>query len=284
MIKNLIISMRPKQWYKNALIFIGLVFSPNLLNQDMWLKSGMAFITFCLLSSGIYLLNDVLDVKADREHPTKRKRPIASGKLKVYCAVISSVVFILSALLMAYWINFNVLYISIGFLVLNLGYSFKLKRVLFVDTLIIAVDFTIRAVAGCLAIGVEVSPWITICAFLLALLLVFSKRRNEVILLDAKADKHRLVLSDYSVELCNQIIGISSSALIVSYCLYTFHTSNLWMMTTIPIVVYGILRYLWLVKKNNMGGEPEKAMKDNGILLSILVWASLCVGILYIEV
>lgn len=281
MIKYLLISMRPKQWYKNSLIFIGLVFSFNLFNQAMWVKSIVAFLVFCLLSSGIYLLNDILDIEQDKQHPIKKNRPIASGKLKWYVALIFSPVFICVSFIGAYWVNIHFVMICGVFYALNLCYSFGLKKVVLVDVLIIATDFTIRAIAGCLAIGVVVSPWIVACAFLLALVLVFSKRRHEVILLEKRAYEHRAVLKDYPRELCDQIISISSGALIVSYSLYTFHTDNLWMMITIPVVVYGLFRYLWLVKVNNMGGEPEKALLDKGILASVFIWAGLSIGVLY---
>ena len=227
MAKGLIRTLRPNQWYKNTLIFMGIVFSLNILNLSMWLQVVYAFLIFCALSGSEYIINDILDVEKDRRHPIKSKRPIASGELKVSYAISFSLILIVIALAGAYWINLKFFGISILFLLLTLSYSFWLKHIILVDALMISINFVIRATAGCLAINVAISPWITICALLLALFLAFGKRRHEVILLGEDAKSHRKILGGYSTEMLDMMIGVTGGALIVAYSLHTFLTGNL---------------------------------------------------------
>ena len=278
---NLLTSMRPKQWYKNLLLFVGIVFSLNILNFSMWFNVISAFVIFCMLSGSEYIINDILDVKKDRQHPVKRKRPIASGELKIYHALVFSFVLISVALAGAYLINLKFFGISVLFLLLTLVYSFWLKHVVIVDALMISINFVIRAIAGCLAIGVSISPWLIVCAFLLALFLAFGKRRHELALLGNRAESHRKILAEYSTELLEQMMSISTGALIVSYSMYTFMIGNRYMMFTIPFVIYGLFRYLFLVHLKNIGGEPEMIFKDKGMVICMAIWIILCVIILY---
>lgn len=281
MLKALIRTMRPKQWYKNSLVFVGIVFSLNILNFSMWLQVVYAFLIFCALSGSEYIINDILDAEKDRRHPIKSKRPIASGELKIAHAVSFSSILIVIALSGAYLINLKFFGISVLFLLLTLTYSFWLKHIILVDASMISINFAIRAIAGCLAINIPVSPWITICAFLGALFLVFGKRRHEIILLGEDAKSHRNILKSYTTEMLEQLISITAGALIVSYSLHTFLTGNLWMMITIPVVIYGIFRYLFLVHSENIGGEPEIIFKDKGMVISMILWIFLCIVILY---
>jgi len=281
MIVSLIKSLRPKQWYKNFLLFLGVIFSLNLFNFSLLLDAVFAFIIFCILSGSGYIINDILDMKKDRKHPVKRKRPIASGKLKISYAIIASFILIIISLYWAFTINLNFFNISVIFFFSNLIYSLWLKRIILVDILVISVNYIIRAVAGELAVNVPLSPWITLCALLLALFLASGKRRHELLLLGKKAKSHRKILSEYSEEMLGQLTSISASTIILSYSLYTFFTYNPWMMITIPVVIYTIFRYLFLVQSKNIGGEPEIIFKDKGMLISMAIWIILCILILY---
>lgn len=281
MIKELIVSMRPRQWYKNLVIFIGIVFSLNLLNFNLWIDAVAAFAVFCALSGSVYLINDTLDIEKDRNHPKKRLRPVASGKLKPAHAMAFSLSIIITVIGIAYLINALFLGAAITFFLLILIYSVFLKHVIIVDIMIISTGFVIRAVAGCLAVGVLISPWLIICAFLLALFLGIGKRRHELVLLGEKSGDHRKILDSYSTEMLDQMINITTSALIMSYSLYTFFTGKIFIMLTIPFVFYGIFRYIYLVHTENFGGEPEMLFKDKGMLMSVVLWVLLVISVLY---
>ena len=280
-VKELITTMRPKQWYKNLVIFVGIIFSLNLLNFRMWLDVISAFAIFCMLSGSEYIINDIIDVEKDRKHPKKCKRPIASGKLKVSHALLFAIILIIVAGGGAYLINTQFLVVSITYFLLILSYSLFLKHLIIVDILVISIGFVIRAIAGCLAINVFISPWLVICAFLLALFLALGKRRHELILLAENAKEHRRILEGYSVEMLDQMISITTGALIISYSLYTFLTDNICMMFTIPLVIYGLFRYLFLVHSKNIGEEPEMLFKDKGMVICMVLWVVLVVLILY---
>ena len=282
MFKYLIISMRPKQWYKNILLFVGIVFSANVLNASMWIDVVLAFVFFCLLSSGEYLINDVIDRARDRRHPLKRNRPIASGKLKVSYALFFASVLMVVALLGSYLaISTQFFIVSASYVLLVLLYSLVLKHLVIADVLIIAFGFVLRAVAGCVAIGIFISPWLIVCTLLLALLLVFGKRRSELVNLGGKAPAHITSLSGYSAEMLDQLLGIATGAAIVSYLMYTFFAGNYYMMLTAPSVIYGLFRYLFLVHHENIGGALERIFKDKPTLINLAVWVLLVVIVLY---
>lgn len=284
MLREIFITMRPKQWYKNLVIFIGIAFSLNLLNINLWIIIISAFFIFCLLSGSIYLINDVLDIEKDRKHPKKRERPLPSGKLKPYQAIVAATTFTLIALVGSYLINLPFFIISLAFFLLIMLYSLYLKNFIIVDIMIISTGFVMRAVAGALAISVIVSPWLIICAFLLALFLALGKRRHELFLLGDKVNEHRQSLDSFSTEMLDQMIIITTSTLIMSYSLYTFFTGKLLMMITIPFAFYGIFRYLFLIHSENMGGEPEMIFKDKGMVLSIILWALVVFLVLYVNI
>ncbi|MCE7699156.1 MAG: decaprenyl-phosphate phosphoribosyltransferase [Methanobacterium paludis] len=273
--------MRPKQWYKNLIIFIGIVFSLNLLNFNLWINVISAFIVFCLLSGSMYIINDYLDIDKDRNHPKKCKRPLASGRLKASHALFFSTFFIITALGLAYLVNISLFIVSLGFFSLILIYSLFLKKISIVDILVISTGFVLRAVAGCVAIGVFVSPWLIIATFLLALFLALGKRRHELILLKDKATSHRSILDGYSTDMLDQMMNITTASLIMSYSIYTFFSKSLYIMLTIPLAFYGIFRYLYLINAKEMGGDPEMLFKDKGMVLSMALWAFLVIGVLY---
>lgn len=272
MIKYILKSMRPHQWYKNFIIFVCIIFSLNFLNIQMWITTISAFIVFCLLSGGQYIINDILDKEKDSHHPTKKNRPIASGKLKTSHAIVASSLILAIAIIWAYLINWQFLIIGVGYFILSLSYSLYLKHLVVVDVLTISIGFVLRATAGCVAINVFISPWLIICTFLAALFLALGKRRHELILLDDKASKHRKSLDEVSPQMLDQMITIVTATLIMSYSLYTFLAENTLMMITIPIAIYGNFRYLFLVHSENIGGEPEMLFKDKGMIASIALW------------
>lgn len=282
MFKELIISMRPQQWYKNFLIFVALVFSQNLLNLHMLKLSILGFIAFCMASSSQYLLNDIIDKEKDQKHPKKSKRPIASGKLPINIATFSALLLLILALLLSYSINIIFLCAVIFYLTLNFIYSIFLKEIVLMDVLTISIGFVIRAVAGAFAIGVAISPWLILCTFLLALFLALGKRRHEMIILGNVAKEHRNVLKLYSKDAIEHMLSITTSMTIISYSLYTF-SESLEMMITIPVVIYAMFRYLLRVYTENFGGETELIFKDREILVSIVIWVMLVICILYLR-
>jgi len=276
--------MRPHQWYKNFVIFVGILFSLNLSNPNAWINTLSAFLIFCVLSGSVYITNDIIDREKDRMHPVKRNRPIASGQLKFSHAIIFAIIFIIASITGAFILNSAFGFISVSYFLLILFYSIYLKNIIIVDLLTISIGFVIRAIAGCLAIKVIVSPWLILCAFLLALFLALGKRRHELILLGDDASMHRKILEGYSINMLEQMTNITTSALIASYSIYTFYTNSYYMMLTIPFAIYGLFRYLHLVHIKNFGGEPEMIFKDKPTLINLMLWGLLVVLILYIPI
>lgn len=289
MLKNIILTLRPKQWSKNLIIFAGIVFSRNLLKVDYLLKSIFAFIIFCILSGVTYTINDIVDRKADQKHPEKSKRPIASGKLNVRTAIIFALVLVLISLISAYQLNFSFFIIAISYFSLMLLYSFVFKKVVILDVIIVAAGFALRTFAGTIVIAVEISVWLFLCSILLALFLAISKRRHELVFLEDGGLSHRTVLGHYSKQLLDQLISIVTAATIIAYSIYTiapetitkFHSKNL--VLTIPFVLYGIFRYLYLIYQKQLGGSPERILlEDRPLITSILLWLISIGVIIYI--
>ncbi len=284
LIRNIIVSVRYKQWYKNFLLFVGLVFAQRLFDFTDIGKATLAFVYFCALSAGEYLVNDVLDYARDQKHPTKRLRPIAAGKLSRPLATLIALVLIVGALAASYLtLGLWFLAAALGYVLLIVLYSFWFKHVIIADVIIIALGFVIRAVAGCLAINVVISPWLIICTFLLALFLALGKRRHELTVLTHKAPSHRATLSEYTVPMLEHFLSITTAALIVSYLTYTFLTNDYYMMLTAPFATYGLLRYSLLVHQNTIGGEPELIMRDRPTLINLAVWGAVVVLVLYLR-
>ncbi|MCD6567102.1 MAG: decaprenyl-phosphate phosphoribosyltransferase [Bacteroidales bacterium] len=273
--------MRPWQWYKNLILFAGIVFSMNLMDLELWFTAISAFVLFCILSGSEYIINDIIDLKKDRVHPVKRNRPIASGELKIPPALLFAVLLIVCAGVGSWLINIRFFAVSIIYFFLIILYSLIFKYIIVVDVLIVSISFVIRAVAGCVAIDVFISPWLIICTFLLALFLALGKRQHELMLLGDEAKNHRKILGGYTTRMLDQMVSITTGALITSYSMYTFLVNDYYMMFTIPFVVYGIFRYLFLIHVRNVGGEPEMLFKDKGMLVCMLLWGVLVVGVLY---
>jgi len=287
-IKYLILTLRPRQWTKNLILFAGLIFSQNLFNPVLFSKTLYAFLVFCLLSGAVYLVNDIIDIEKDRLHPEKKKRPLASRKLSLKVAKGTAIGLPIICLLLSYVLNLQFLLVSVSYYLLMLAYSFFLKKKVILDVMTIAFGFVLRALAGAVAIQVEVSSWFLICTILLALFLGLAKRRHELRLLEGKAAAHRESLSSYSPQLLDQLIAAVTSSTILAYALYTqgaetvarFGTKN--MVYTLPFVVYGIFRYLYLMYVKEHGGSPEKVLfSDKPMLANVFLYLIAASVILY---
>jgi len=282
-------SLRPSQWTKNLFVFAALVFARKILDGPLVLRTLAAFGIFCLLSGSIYLVNDVLDYEEDRIHPKKSRRPIAAGLIRRGPAAGMAVVLAAVSLACAFILSPGFFIAGAVYFVLQIAYSIKLKHVVILDVFIVASGFVIRVVAGGLVIRVPLSSWILICMTLLALFIALSKRRHEIVLLEENASAHRPILKEYSAYLLDQMISVVTASTVIAYCLYTVSedtvkklgTSDL--IYTMPFVLYGIFRYLYLVHKKGEGGSPEELiLKDKPLALSVLLWIATAVGILYI--
>jgi 4-hydroxybenzoate polyprenyltransferase len=288
MLKNVVRTMRPKQWPKNAFLFAALVFDRQLLAPVPLLRTIAGFILLCLASGLVYTINDLVDLPYDRKHPVKRNRPIASGALPVATARVVAAV--LAAITFAGCIALDLRFTLIVavYVASNLLYSFWLKHIPIIDVFIVASGFVLRVAGGVVLLTVErFSPWLYVCMSLLALYLGFGKRRAEMVLLQEDSNTHRRVLDGYTLPLLDSYILIVSGTSIVAYSLYTFSAPNLpgnhLMMLTIPFVIYAIFRYQLLIHVENAGGAPEEMLlSDRPLLGSILLWGLSVVAILYL--
>ncbi|CAN5608160.1 decaprenyl-phosphate phosphoribosyltransferase [soil metagenome] len=285
---HLLLSLRPAQWTKNFIIFAGLIFGQRLLDLSAVLTSLAAFAVFCGLSGVVYLINDVADRHADRQHPTKRHRPIASGELPVGVALCAAAVIGIAALAAAYALRFEFGMAATAYVALLVFYSGPLKHVVIIDVLTIAVGFVLRAAAGALVLGVEIGHWLLIVTLLLALFLALSKRRHELVLLAEGATSHRRILQEYSPYLLDQMIAVVTASTILAYAFSTispeviekFGTDKLGL--TFPFPLYGIFRYLYLVHQKEGGGSPaEMLVTDRPLLVCVALWAAAVAIIIY---
>ncbi len=288
-------AVRPRQWPKNMIVFMALIFSIDdkwqLSDPSSWLDLlGWTVLTvglFCLVSSADYLVNDIVDRESDRQHPRKRKRPIAAGELSVRAAMIWAVVLAAIAIGGAFAIDWSVGLVISGYLTLMLAYTFWLKHIVLLDMMVIGAGFVLRAMAGGLAIDVPISPWLYVVTALGALFLVINKRRAEITLLKEGSASHRPILEEYSPELLGQIGALVTASTLIAYGLYTFTAENLpdnnSMMLTIPFVLYGLLRYLYLVDKHDEGGSPEEVLlKDRPLQADIFLWVATAATVLVV--
>lgn len=289
MLTALLKTMRPRQWTKNIFVFAALVFDKQLLNTDSFLRTLAGFALFCLISSSVYIFNDLADVEADRKHPEKKNRPIASGKLSVHAARIAGIVLVLVTFGLAYLLAPGFEAVVVVYFLINLAYSKWLKHIPIVDVLIIASGFVLRVHAGVTLISVErFSPWLYVVMTLLSLFLGFGKRRAELALLAHGAGSHRKVLDGYTLPLLDQYIMIVSGTTIVAYSLYTFSAPNVpennSMMLTIPFVVYTIFRYLYLIQVKHAGGAPEEILlSDRPFQIAMILWGAAVLAIFYLS-
>jgi 4-hydroxybenzoate polyprenyltransferase len=286
--RGLLMAMRPRQWTKNGLIFVALAFTLNLQQPGLLLRSVVTFLAFCALSSAGYLLNDVVDAEADRQHPTKRMRPIAARYVPVPLALGVGLLLAFVGLGACFRLGVPLGLMAVGYMLLTAVYSTTLKHVVLLDIFGIAGGFVIRAAAGAVAIDVPISPWLYSATLLGALLIALGKRRTEIQMLGVDAVVHRRNLQSYSLEFIDQLILVISSAALMTYALYTFSAENLprnhSMMLTIPVVLYGLFRYLFLIRQGEVGGAPEELLfRDRPLLIAVVLWAALAVAILYLS-
>ena len=279
--------MRPRQWAKNLFVFAGLLFAQKLFTPLALVAVG-AFAVFCALSGAMYLLNDVADRDKDRLHPSKRKRPVASGRLSVRGAIAAAVACLALALAGSMAISPSFAAVAVLYALLLIAYSVWLKHVVLVDVLVVSLGFVLRAVGGAVAIDVEISGWLLICTILLALFLALGKRRHEYLTLGGAAATHRPILAEYSAGLLDQMIAVVTASTVTAYALYTmspetvakFHTHRL--PATLPFVLYGIFRYLYLLYRRELGGNPsELFLNDGPLLVNTFLWLLVVLAIVY---
>jgi 4-hydroxybenzoate polyprenyltransferase len=287
MLWGVVVSLRPRQWVKNLFVFAGLVFAQRLFTPSAWMALA-AFVIFCGLSGAVYLFNDVADRDKDRLHPKKRERPIASGLLPVPAAIVAGGVLVVGGLAAAAWLSPPLAVTALAYVALLTLYSVWLKHVVIVDVITVASGFVLRAVAGAVAIGVEISGWLLICTILLALFLALGKRRHEYLTLEGDAARHRPILAEYSAGLLDQMIAVVTASTVTAYALYTmspetvakFHTPLL--PATLPFVLYGIFRYLYLLYRRQLGGNPsELFLNDRALLVNTICWIVAVLLIIY---
>jgi 4-hydroxybenzoate polyprenyltransferase len=287
-------SLRPRQWVKNGLLFAGLVFAGALGDRDAVARAAVGFVAFSLLSGSIYLFNDLRDVEADRAHPKKRLRPIASGALPAGAAVAGLAVVLAVALALSWWLGPAFLTTALAYVAVNLAYSLGLKHVVLVDVMAIAVGFVLRAIAGVellrpVRAGVEISPWLLVCTFFLALFLACGKRRQELLHQTADtAGERRRVLLSYNAPFLDTLVGVCAATTLVAYSIYTiwpatvekFHTAGL--LWTVPFVTYGVFRYLWLTRVTEEGEDPSHTLvADRPLLAAVGLWVATVAAVLY---
>jgi 4-hydroxybenzoate polyprenyltransferase len=280
--------MRLRQYHKNLFVFAPLIFSKHLFNWHSFSDVFIGFLLFCFASSSLYIFNDILDIESDRQHPEKRLRPLPAGEVSFTAATIASAALGVSCLVLSFFLSSWFGVIVLIYFIIGVLYSISLKHLVILDVMVIAAAFVLRVLAGAAIVNVEPSKWLIICTILLSLFLGFSKRRHELVMLGDDSVLHRKVLEHYSPYFLDQMISVVTAATIMSYLLYTtsdktisfFGTRHL--IWTVPFVLYGIFRYLYLVHQREEGSDPaEVTLRDRPLLIDILLWAASCILIIY---
>ena len=287
-LKGLLRTMRPKQWIpKNGIVFASLVLSEKglLLQPEAILRATAAFMIFVMISSVAYILNDIIDIEKDRTHPTKRNRPLPSGQLSVSTALLAMVALLLLALTSAFNVTLLFGAVVLLYFVNNIFYNFALKKMVILDVFSIAAGFVLRALGGALAVDVEVSPWLYVLTVLFSLFLGISKRRHEILLLNEGRGAFRQVLTQYSAPMLEEMLSVVTASTVIAYSIYTFSAESMpdnhTMMLTIPFVIYGIFRYLYLVHSGADAPPDEILLKDKPMIVTICLWMVTVLIILY---
>lgn len=285
----LVRSLRPVQWLKNGFVLAPIVFSGRVSDPTAWARSMIAVAAFCAASSATYLINDVLDREADRLHPSKRTRPIAAGEVSVAAALFTAALLVVIAAAASIVLGGLFAAILGSYLALTVLYSALLKELVFIDVLVVAAGFVLRVVGGAVAIDVPISRWLLLCTYLLALYLALGKRRAELALLGDEAGNHRVVLGQYTLPLVDQAISVVLGATVLAYTLYTVAPDTVakvgseGLMVTVPVVLYGLFRYLYLLHRHELGGSPARVLiTDRPLLICVVVWlavAAVVVGV-----
>lgn len=288
MITALIRTMRPKQWAKNVFVFAALVFDEKLGEPYYFLRTVAGFVLLCVVSGTVYIINDVADIRKDRQHPRKRSRPLPSGQLSVTVAIAAAVGILLVAVPLSFLLDLGFGVTLTAYLVIQVAYSFWLKNAVIIDVMLIAGGFLLRVAAGVpLVEATRFSPWLYICMTLLALLIGFGKRRHELVLLKENANAHRQSLEEYNLSLLDHAISIVTASFLLSYALYTFSAPNLpenhTMMLSIPFLLYAVFRYLYLIHVKGMGGAPEEIVfSDRPLEAAVVLWGLVVITVLYL--
>ncbi len=288
MLSGIFKTLRPKQWTKNGFIFAALIFDVKLFQIEPLIKTVLGFFLLCLVSGMVYLLNDLVDVEKDRQHPTKRYRPLPSGQVSIPAAVTAGLVILVLSLPLCFLLSFEFGLIVVGYLLLQVAYSLVLKNVVIVDVLALAAGFVLRVAAGVVLVEAErFSPWIYVVTVLLALFLGLGKRRQEIVLLKDHAVNTRTILNQYNLPFLDEMMAIVTTGTIMTYALYTFSAPNLpqnhTMMLTIPFVIYGIFRYLYVIHVQGDGGAPDEViLTDRALQMDVVLFGLSVVVILYL--
>ena len=288
MLSAILKTLRPKQWTKNGAIFVALIFDVKLFQPEPLVKTLLGFILLCFIAGTVYLINDLVDVEKDRLHPTKRNRPIPSGQLPLNIAKIMAVLIPVICLPLSFWLEFNFGLVITTYLVLQTAYSFVLKNVVLIDVLTIAAGFVLRVAAGVILVQAErFSPWLYVFTILLALFLGLGKRRTELALLKSEASNTRAILNEYNLPFLDEMISIVTAGTVMTYAFYTFFAPNLpennLMMITIPFIIYGIFRYLYVIHVQEKHQAPDEILlSDFPMQINIVLFGLTVVGILYL--
>lgn len=272
-IKDILTSLRPKQWIKNLFIFAAIIFGSKFTEVHLWVLAVKTFVAFSAASSAMYLLNDVIDVRQDQQHMKKKYRPIAAGRIKKSSALIMSLLLAASAIALCASVNIHTLAAAIAYIVLQICYSLYLKKIVILDVISIAFGFVFRVIAGVFAIGVRFSPWLILCVFFLTLFLAINKRKNE--LSHTSSVQTRSVLSSYSLAVIDQMNSIVLPLILTTYTFYTFNSEHSqWLMVTVPIVLYGVFRYLFILqnKKQDDDGPTDDFFSDRSLQITVALW------------
>lgn len=287
-LRGLLRTMRPLQWTKNLVVYAALVFDGKLFVPTLFAQTTVVFAAFCLVSSAVYIINDLTDIEKDRLHPRKRRRPLPAGTLNPRFALIAAVILAGVGLLAATWLNVWVGLVTAIYLAQNVAYSFWLKQYVIIDVMVLALGFLLRVVAGALVAHVaNFSPWLYLCITLLALFLGFGKRRHEISLLEGEASNHRASLLEYNLPLLDQIIGLVTTSTFIAYTLYCIEATTRLvkdgrMLLTAPFVFYFIARYLYLIHVRKLGGAPDELIfQDRGLLIDSVAWGVAAVALIY---
>lgn len=287
MITGLFKTLRPKQWTKNLLVFTALVFDRKLFDLEPFIQTCIGFVLLCFISGTVYLINDLMDIEKDRQHPTKRHRPIPSGKVSLQAAISFVIILVITCLPLSFILDFYFGIIVVCYLLLQVAYSFKLKNVVIIDVLTIAAGFVLRVAGGVALVEAErFSPWLYVFTTLGALFLGFGKRRQELAMLKDHAIQTRSILNEYNLPLLDEMMSIVTAGTVMTYAYYTFSAPNLpqnhFMMLTIPFVIYGIFRYLYVIHVQGNGGAPDEVfLTDRPLQISVILFGIVVVAILY---
>jgi 4-hydroxybenzoate polyprenyltransferase len=287
-IYGLLRTFRPRQWIKNVFVFAALVFDQKLTDWPLLGKTIVAFILFCMISSTVYIMNDLVDLEKDKQHPKKKRRALPSGQLKPWFAIVSAIAILAVCLPLSFWLDPYFGLIIVTYFLLNIAYSFKLKNIVIIDVMVVTAGFVLRVAAGVIIVdAARFSPWLYLSILFLGLFLSIGRRRHEITLLQEGANSHRKILEEYNLKLLDDMTHLVTTAAVISYSLYTFSAVNLpsnhSMMLTIPFVLYGVFRYQYLIHVKGEGGAPEMLLyQDLPLLLDLVLWGIAVILIMYV--